>query len=96
MTTRRNFLKGAAESARGPAHGAAGLPLFSTTGITTVCDKCSAAMVLIGVWPISAEDLEVRMFRCEICANSVFYKKVIPNSSRSPPPINLNRACLNF
>ena len=69
---------------------------FSSTGITTVCDKCGAAMVLIGVWPISAEDLEVRMFRCEICANSVVYKKVIPNSSRSPPPINLNRACLNF
>jgi DNA-directed RNA polymerase subunit RPC12/RpoP len=51
------------------------MPLFGTTGITTVCDKCGAAMVLIGVWPISAEDLEVRMFRCEVCSNSVFYKK---------------------
>ena len=86
MTTRRNFLKGAAESARGPAHGAAGLPLFSTTGITTVCDKCSAAMVLIGVWPISAEDLEVRMFRCEICANSVFYKKGNSKQLKVPAP----------
>jgi hypothetical protein len=56
------------------------MPLFSSTGITTVCDKCGAAMVLIGVWPISAEDLEVRMFRCEICANSAFYKKQLQNA----------------
>jgi hypothetical protein len=60
------------------------MPLFSTTGITTVCDKCGAAMVLIGVWPISAEDLEVRMFRCEICANSVFYKKAITTTQAGP------------
>jgi hypothetical protein len=58
------------------------MPLFRSTHTTTVCDKCGAAMVLIGVWPISAEDLEVRMFRCEICANSVFYKKAITASSK--------------
>ena len=59
------------------------MPLFNTTGITTVCDKCGAAMVLIGVWPISAEDLEVHMFRCEICANSIFEKRQL-QTDQSP------------
>ena len=68
--------------------GYSNMPLFNTTGITTVCDKCGAAMVLIGVWPISAEDLEVHMFRCEICANSIFYKKAITDRSKPLPPIN--------
>ena len=57
--------------------------MFKSTGTTTVCDKCGAAMVLIGVWPISAEELEVRMFRCEVCSNSVFYKKAITDSAKT-------------
>jgi hypothetical protein len=60
------------------------MALFSATGTTTVCDKCGAAMVLIEVWPISAEDLEVRMFRCEVCANSVFYKKLFQQPKIDP------------
>ena len=64
------------------------MPRFSSTRTTTVCDKCGAAMILIGVWPISAEDLEVSMFRCEICANSVFYKKRLQAAQKPIAPID--------
>lgn len=55
------------------------------TDTTTVCEKCGAAMVIVGVWPISAEELEVHMFRCEICSHTAFYKRAIPPSTQWNP-----------
>jgi hypothetical protein len=67
------------------------MPHIRTTVTTTVCDKCGAAMVLVGVWQFSAEDLELHMFRCKICANSVFSKRNCrsrKSSARMAPGLN--------
>ncbi|MEA3027270.1 MAG: hypothetical protein QOF91_2555, partial [Alphaproteobacteria bacterium] len=44
------------------------------TDTTTVCEKCGAAMVIVRVWPMPEEESEVHMFRCEICANTAFFR----------------------
>lgn len=43
--------------------------------VTTPCEKCGAAMVVVRVWPLPDEkDLELHMFKCEICSHTAFYR----------------------
>lgn len=54
------------------------------TDATTPCKKCGAAMVVVRAWPLhdGANDVEVHLFKCEICSASEFYKfkfTAVPN-----------------
>ena len=43
--------------------------------VTTPCEKCGAAMVVVRVWPLPEDqDLELHMFKCEICSASAFFR----------------------
>jgi hypothetical protein len=50
--------------------------------VTTVCDNCGAAMVIVRVWPID-EDTDVPMFRCEICSATAFFRSKPPHIVKS-------------
>ena len=42
---------------------------------TVPCEKCGAAMVIVKVWPAPDEkNVEIHMFRCEICEASAFFR----------------------
>ena len=43
--------------------------------VTTPCKKCGAAMVVVRVWPLpDDQDVELHMFKCEICSASAFFR----------------------
>jgi hypothetical protein len=48
---------------------------------TTPCEKCGAAMVIVRVWPLpDDQELELHMFRCEICSATAFFRFKKPSS----------------
>jgi hypothetical protein len=49
---------------------------------TMPCGKCGAAMVVVRVWPLpDDQDLEIHMFKCEICAATEFFRFKKPRSN---------------
>ena len=42
--------------------------------VTTPCAKCGAAMVVVRVWPLADELVELHMFKCEFCSATEFFR----------------------